>query len=234
MAQALTCAILTRWKAWIKRLRSTGYHKAVPALGCSWAPEFQGELQRAHSAEEAIDAPHHLVYPYLPAGLLENEWWVCRGGGALQWHCQLRLGDKGWWGQLACCCGHSLGHSSHWYRWSSCLQGHSICVCTWGRAATANSKPLRIPEISTQGKMGLQIVRHWCFRWVMGKRPVFIQCEANCLQILRFIFTGHSQTVPRITYQKAYLWKVAGVSLVDSTIQEATVLQDRKFLFWIE
>lgn len=239
--QALTCAILTWWIAWIKSQRSTRGHKAVRALGCGWAPEFQEKLQRAHSGLLCLQLQRkpwmHLTIWCIPTSLLGSQKmsgecagmvgacsdtasWVTKGdGGAdfLAWALTQAHITQGTDAAAAC-----KGTAPVYAHGAEQLQPRE-------------SKPLRIPEISTQGKMRLQLVMYWCFRWVMGKRPVFFQHEANCLQMLNFIFTGHSQTVPRITYQKGSLWKVERILLWTLPLKKQPFSKTGKtFLFRIE
>lgn len=148
------------------------------------------------AAEEAVDAPHCLVYPYLPAGLPENEWWVCRSGGGLQWHCQRRLGDKGWWGQPTCWNGHSLAHTPRRAQMQQLLARaqHLYMHMRQSSYSTGREQTTEDPRDLHTGEDGAPACNSLHFRWVMDKRPLFTQCEANCLQILSFIFTHHSLT----------------------------------------
>lgn len=90
--------------------------------------------------------------------------------------------------------------------------------CTQGRAATVQrSELLRTLRTSAQGKVGLQLGKRWCLRWVMDKWPVFIQYEANYWQWLRFKFTHHNVTNRPFKshwIKKEPFWKTEGVSLV--------------------
>lgn len=129
-----------------------------------------------------------------------------QGCWGLQWHCQLSLGDKGQWGSRLAGVGTQAHITQVQMQQLLARAQHLYMHMGQSRYRQRDSKPLRSPEILTQGKKGLQLMMHWCFRWVIGKRPVFIQREANYLQILDLIFTHHSLTnCPKYHISKKHL-----------------------------